>query len=170
MHDAKQAGQSCHSDQRNSMDIIFQQLGNLLLGALPTAILFIVLVTAYQVLVQGPLTATLQARRARTEGAVEEAHKAIALAEAQTAAYAEKLRQARAAVFRSREQRVKQWNAERDAALEAARAAAQARVRAARSELEAEAETARGAIEASAADLAKQVVRAVLPQAAGGTR
>lgn len=152
------------------MDIIFQQLGNLLFGALPTAILFIVLVTAYQILVQGPLTATLKARRERTEGAVEEAHKAIALAEAKTAEYAEKLRQARAEVFRSREQRVKQWNTERDAALETARAASHAKVVQARTELEAEADTARAAIQVSAADLANQVVRAVLPQAAGGTR
>lgn len=152
------------------MEIIFQQLGNLMLDALPTALLFIVLVMAYQFLVQGPLTATLKERRDRTEGAVEEARKAIALAEAKTAEYAEKLRQARADVFKGREQRIKQWNAGRDAALDAARAAAHARVRQARVELEAEAEAARKAIQASAADLADQVVRAVLPQAAGSTR
>ena len=45
---------------------------------MPTALLFIVLVLAYQFLVQGPLTAALKERRARTEGAVEAAHKAIA--------------------------------------------------------------------------------------------
>ena len=63
------------------------------------------LVAAYQFLVQGPLTATLEERRARTEGAVEDAHKAIAQAEAQAAEYADKLRQARAEIFKMREQR-----------------------------------------------------------------
>jgi F-type H+-transporting ATPase subunit b len=152
------------------MPEIIQQVGNLMLGAVPTALLFIVLVLAYHFLVQGPLTATLAERRARTEGAVEEAHKAIAKAEARAAEYDAKLRQARAEAFKIREQRVKQRNAERDAALDAARKAAGLKVSQARAELEAEADLARQAIHASAGELANQVVRAVLPQAAGGSR
>ena len=152
------------------MQEIFQQLGDLFLGAVPTAVLFIVLVVAYQFLVQGPLSATLKERRARTEGAVEDAHKAIALAEAKAAEYADRLRQARAEVYKAREQRVKQWNADRDAALDAARKASGMKVSQARTDVEAEAAAARKAIQASAGDLARQVVRAVLPQAAGGSR
>jgi F-type H+-transporting ATPase subunit b len=152
------------------MQEIIQQVGTLLLGAVPTILLFIVLVLAYQFLVQGPLTATLKERRARTEGAVEDAHRAIAQAEARAAEYAAKLRQARAEVFKVREQRVKQWNAERDAALDAARKTAGQKVNQARVALEAEAAQARQSLQASAGDLAAQVVRAVLPLAAGGTR
>jgi F-type H+-transporting ATPase subunit b len=152
------------------MQEIIQQLGGLLLGAVPTMVLFIALVLAYQFLVQGPLTATLKERHARTEGAVEAAHKAIAEVEARTADYAAKLRQARAEVFRVREQRVKQWNADRDAALDAARKAAGLKASQARAEVEAEAAVARQAIQASAGDLADRVVRTVLPQAAGGSR
>ena len=152
------------------MEEIIQQVGILLLGAVPTILLFIVLVLAYQFLVQGPLTATLKERRARTEGAVEDAHKAIAQAEARAAEYAAKLRQARAEVFKVREQRVKQWNAERDAALDAARKTAGLKVNQARIALEAEADKARQSLQASAGDLAAQVVRAVLPMAAGGSR
>jgi F-type H+-transporting ATPase subunit b len=152
------------------MQEIFGQIGALLLGAIPTALLFIVLVVAYQYLIQGPLTATLKQRRARTEGAVEDAQKAIALAEARAAEYAAKLREARAEVYKARELRVKQWNAEREGALDVARKAASAKVNQARVELEAEAAAARKAIEASAGELAGQVVRAVLPQAAGGSR
>ena len=151
------------------MQEIFQQLGALFIGAVPTMVLFIVLVLAYQFLVQGPLTATLKERRARTEGAQEDAQKAIALAEARVAEYADKLRAARSEVFRTREARVKQWNAERDAALDAARKAAGLKVNQAKAELEAEAAQARLAIQASAGDLARQVVRAVLPQAAGSS-
>jgi F-type H+-transporting ATPase subunit b len=152
------------------MQEIIQQLGTLFIGAIPTALLFIVLVICYQLLVQGPLTATLKQRRARTEGAVEDAQKAIAQAEARAGEYADKLRAARGEVFKLREARVKQWNAERDAALDVARKAAQLKVNQAKAALEDEAARARVAIEASAGDLARQVVRAVLPVAAGGSR
>ena len=152
------------------MQEIVQQVEALLLGAVPTVLLFIVLVLAYQFLVQGPLTATLKQRRARTEGAIEDAQKAIALAEARAAEYEAKLRQARAEVYKVREQRVKQGNAERDAALDAARKVAALKVSQAKAELEAEASAARRSIQASAGELANQVVRAVLPLAAGGSR
>lgn len=141
-----------------------------MLGAVPTVVLFIVLVLSYQFLVQGPLTATLKQRRARTDGAIEDAHKAIAHAEDRAAEYAARLRQARSEVYKVREQRVKQWNAERDAALDAARKAAGLKVGQAKAELETEAAAARQAIQASAGELANQVVRAVLPLAAGGSR
>lgn len=152
------------------MDEILQQVGTLLLGAIPTALLFIVLVIAYQVLVQSPLSRTLKERRARTQGAIEDAHKAIARAEERAQEYSARLRQARAEIYKLREQRIKQWNAERDAALDVARRAAGQRVNQAKSELDAETAQARQAIQASAAELASRVVRAVLPVAAGGTR
>jgi F-type H+-transporting ATPase subunit b len=152
------------------MQEVIQQIGTLLLGSVPTILLFIVLVLAYQFLVQGPLTAALKQRRARTEGAIEDAHKAIALAEARAADYDTKLREARADVYKVREQRVKQRNAERDAALDAARKVAALKVSQARAELEAEAAQAKVALQATAGDLASQVVRAVLPLAAGGSR
>src|ERR1700752_4530239 len=147
-----------------------QYLQHLFVAAIPTPLLFIVLVLAYQFLVQRPLTATLKERRARTEGAVEDAHKAIAQAEARANEYAAKLRQARAEIFKAREERIKQWNAERDAALDAARKSAGAKVNQARMELEAEATHARQAVQASVAELADQVVRAILPVAAGSSR
>jgi F-type H+-transporting ATPase subunit b len=152
------------------MQHILQQIEELLIGAIPTAALFILLVFAYQFLVQGPLTAVLVKRRALTEGAMEDARRAIAEAEAKAAEYIEKLRMARADAYKAREQRVKQWNAERDAALDAARKSASDKVRQARAEIEADAAAATKAIQAAAADLAGQVVRAVLPAAAGGSR
>ena len=42
------------------MNEILQQIGALLLGAIPTILLFVVLVAAYQFLVQGPLNKTLE--------------------------------------------------------------------------------------------------------------
>jgi len=152
------------------MQEIIQQVGSFMLGAVPTMVLFTVLVLAYQFLIQGPLSATLKERRARTVGAVEDAHKAIETADARAGEYARRLRQARAEVYKAREQRVKQWVAERDAALDVARKSAGEKVAQARVELEAEAAGARQSIEAAAGELAGQIVRAVLPAAAGSAR
>jgi len=152
------------------MQEVIQQLGELLRGSLPTLILFILLVLAYQFLVQGPLSRTLAERRGRTSGAVEEANKAIAAAESKADDYANKLRQARAEVFRVREQRLQQWAHERDTVLDAARKKALQRVLEAKLALESEAEAARKTLMASADQLAEQVVRAVMPAAAGGSR
>src|SRR5260370_41165931 len=149
---------------------LMERLLHLLQGAMPPVLLFILLVLAYQFLVQGPLSSTLQERRARTEGAVEDAHRAIARAEERAQEYAVKLRQARAEIFKMREQRIKQWTAERDAVLDSARKAAGQRVTQAKAEIEAEATSARSAIHLSAGELATRVVRAVLPVAVGGTR
>ncbi len=152
------------------MQEIISQVGALLLGAVPTVLLFCVLVTAYQFLIQGPLSRTLAERRARTDGAVENAHKAIAEAGERADEYAAKLRQARTEIYKLREQRAKQRNAERESALDAARKAAGLKVGQARAELDTEAAHARQSIHSSAADLANQVVRAVLPLSAGGYR
>ncbi len=152
------------------MQEILQQLEGYFIGAVPTSLLFIVLVLAYQLLVQGPLSKTLKERRARTAGAVEDAEKAIAKAEAKAAEYDAKLRQARAEIFKAREERIKTWNAEKDAALDAARKTAGSRVSQAKAELEKEAVLAQQTIQASVAELASQVVRAVLPATAGGSR
>ena len=152
------------------MEDIVQQVGALLLGAVPTILLFVVLVAAYQLLVQSPLNRVLAERRARTEGAVENAHKAIADAEAKATEYADKLRLARAEIFKMREQRAKQRNAERESALDETRKAAGVKVAQARTEIDSETDRARQAIQGSAGELANQVVRAVLPLAVGSSR
>jgi F-type H+-transporting ATPase subunit b len=142
---------------------ILNQLGGLVLGSVPTMILFILLVIAYNVLVQGPLRKTLEERRARTTGAVEQARGAISAAEAETAVYEAKLRAARADIAAARELRLKQWNADRDAALAAARDASQAKIRAAKADIDASATTARKQIEGATAQLSESILRAVLP-------
>ncbi|MBT9332835.1 F0F1 ATP synthase subunit B family protein [Paracidobacterium acidisoli] len=148
------------------MDDLLRQLGDLLLGAVPTIIIFVFLVLAYRWIVYRPLLRTLAARREHTVGAVEKAHAAIAAADARTQEYEAKLRAARAEIFRRREQRVQQWNAERESALASARSAAQERVRQAHGAIEAQAAGAREEIEATADQLAAQVLAAVLPSQA----
>ena len=153
------------------MDELLRQLGDLALGAIPTLTLFIVLVLAYRFILYGPLMKTREERRARTAGALEKSRLAIGQADVRSQEYEAKLRAARAEIFRSREQRLQRWNAERDSALAAARLAAQKQVDAGRTALEAQSADARKQIEASAPQLAAQVLAAVLPsQGAEGSR
>lgn len=148
------------------MDQIINQLGELVLGAVPTMVLFILLVIAYGLLVRRPLDRVLAERHARTTGAVEQAKGAIAAAEAETSAYEEKLRRAKAEIFEARERRLKQWHAEREAALEQVRQATQERIRTARQGIELSVADARSQIEDASAELSSRVLAAVLPEVA----
>jgi len=85
------------------MDQTLQQLGELLLGAVPTVILLTLLYALYTVIVHKPLRRVLDERRSKTEGAVEKSRADIAAAEARTSEYEQRLREARAAIFRSQE-------------------------------------------------------------------
>ena len=142
---------------------ILHQLGGLVLGSVPTMVFFLLLVAAYGLLVRKPLDKTLAERRARTTGAVEKARGAIAAAEAETTVYEEKLRSARSEIMAARERKLKQWQAERDQAVQGARDAAQVRVSAAKQEIEGMSVSARKQIEEATAQLSEQILRAVLP-------
>jgi F-type H+-transporting ATPase subunit b len=145
------------------MDKLLNQLGELVLGSVPTMVLFLLLLAAYAVLVRRPLDKVLAERRARTTGAVEQARGAIAAAEANTTVYEDKLRNAKNEIFQARDQKLKQWNAERDAAVAQVRQAAQERIKTARQEIEQSATAARGQIEGMTTDLTAQILKAVLP-------
>jgi F-type H+-transporting ATPase subunit b len=145
------------------LDDLLHQLGDLVLGSIPTIIIFVFLVIAYRFLLYRPLMRTLAERRERTLGAIEKAKAAIAAADAKSQEYEAKLRAARAEIFHRREQRLQQWNAQRDAAIAAARHAAQEHVASARAAIEAEGAEARRNIESSVEELAGQIMRAVLP-------
>ena len=147
------------------MDII-HQLSGLVLGSVPTMVFFIVLVTAYGILVGRPLSKALAERNARTSGAVQLARAAISAAESETAVYEEKLRAARNEILAARERRLQQWQLEREAALALARNMSQERVNAARLDIDAELAAARGQIEHSIAEMGNQIIKAVLPAAA----
>ena len=145
------------------MDEILQQLAPLMIGSIPTILIFLTLVLSYKFLLHDPLLKVLAERRSRTEGAVERAHAAIAAAEAKAQEYDAKLRAARAEIFQAREARVKAWNAERDSALASARHAARERAHAAKAELATQADSSRQEIQRNADTLAADILRAVLP-------
>lgn len=145
------------------MDKILHQLGDLVLGSVPTMIFFVLLIAAYEALVRRPLEKTLAERRARTTGAVEQARGALSAAEAETAVYEDKLRGAKAELFAAREQRLKRWSEDREQALNEVRRSAQDRVKSARREIEESAVAARMQIETVSGELSSRILRAVLP-------
>ncbi len=148
---------------------ILRQLGSLILGSVPTMILFILLVMAYSLLVRRPLERTLAERRLRTTGAIEQARGAISAAEAETAVYEDKLRSARQEIMAERERRIRERHAERDRALASARDQANDRVHAAKDEVQISADAARRQIEAAAAELGDRIVNTLLPTPVGAT-
>ncbi len=142
---------------------IFQELGDLVLGSVPTMIFFVALVAAYGLLVRSPLEKILVERRARTTGAVEQARGAIAAAEAETSVYEDKLRSAKAEIFAMREQRLAGWQTQRETTLKEVRESSSQRIELARHMIETSAVQARSQVEAASGDLASRVLAAVLP-------
>ncbi len=151
------------------MDETLRQLGELLLGSVPTVILVTLLYALYTTIVHKPLQRVLAERRSKTEGAVEKSRADIAAAEARTAEYEQKLREARAAVFRAQEARRQAALQARTNALHEARSRAQAQVLAAKNDIEADRAAAEQGLPADAAALAQEIVRRVL-QPAGAER
>lgn len=153
------------------MDQLLAQLGGLLLGAIPTIVIMVLLYGTYTVLVHRPLVQVLAERRSKTEGAIEKARADIAAAEARTAEYEQRLREARLAVFKNLEVRRQQALQARAAALAEARAVAQAQVEQARVAIEKDKLTAQTGLQAEAGRLASEIIRTVLQPAtapAGG--
>jgi F-type H+-transporting ATPase subunit b len=150
------------------MDQTLHQLGELLLGAVPTVILLALLYALYTNIVHKPLQRVLEERRSKTEGAVEKSRADIAAAEARTAEYEQKLREARAAVFRAQEAKRQAAMQARANAIAEARKRAQTQVQAAKNDIEKDREAAQTGLHGEAAALAREIVRRVLQPAGAG--
>ena len=144
------------------MDRMLVQLGGLLLGAVPTSLMLLLLYILYTVLVHNPLKKVLAERRGKTGGAIEKARADIAAAEARTSEYEQKLREARAVVFKRQDARRKEALEIRAKAVADARAHAQQQISDAREALTKDADAAKASLQAEAGRLATDIVRTVL--------
>lgn len=151
------------------MEQTLRQLGELLLGSVPTVILLWTLYIIYVFVVHRPLTAVLAERQKRTQGAMEKARADIAAAEARTADYEQRLREARQTVFKSLEARRQQASEARGAVVNQARARAQEQVKQARAALEQDKQEAASKLQSEAGRLATEIVRTVLRPVAAPT-
>lgn len=144
------------------MDVLLRQIGELLLGSVPTIIFVVLLYAIYTVVVHKPLVRVLAERREKTEGAVEKARADIAAAEARTTEYEQKLREARLAVFKSQEARRQQAMQARSAAVAEARSKAQAQVQQAKADMAKDEEVAQAGLQGEVGRLASEIIRTVL--------
>lgn len=157
------------------MDQTIRQVGELLLGSVPTIGFLILLYVLYTALVHKPLAKVLAERRSKTEGAVEKARADIAAAVARTAEYEQRLREARVAVFKGQEAGRQQALQARAASLAEARNQAQAQLEQVRAAIEQDKVAAQEGLQAESGRLAAEIIRTVLrpgsaPVPAGGAR
>jgi F-type H+-transporting ATPase subunit b len=158
------------------MEETLRQLGSLVLGSIPTIVLFLLLFIAYRMLVHDPLERTLSERRDKTEGALERARADIAAAEAKTVEYEHALRDARLAVFRAQEARRQKALDSRTAAVAETRERAESQIREAKAALEREVAESKGRLHAESELLASEIIESIFRQvgavspAGGGQR
>jgi F-type H+-transporting ATPase subunit b len=147
---------------------IGEQLGGLLLGAVPTVILLLTLYALYQLLVHRPLQRVLVQRRALTEGAMEQAQAGIAAAENKAREYEQKLRAARQSLFRSLEAELQNARLVREQALDEARLRAEEQLQKARGELQQQVAEAKAKLTADAGQLASRIAATVTASGRAG--
>ena len=147
------------------MDNTLRQLGELLLGALPTSVLLLLLYAVYHFLVHKPLQRVLEERRSRTQGAVERARADVAAAEAKSREYEDRLREAKLAVFRAAEARRNAAQDVRASAVAEARRHADEQVKSAKAELEREVANAKQALSLDSERLASAIIQTILTPA-----
>ena len=144
------------------MDQTLKQVGELLLGAIPTAVILLLLYAIYSVLLHKPLQRVLEERGERTEGALVKARADIAAAEAKAQEYEQSLREARLTIFKAQEARRQRAQQARAEAVMEARTRAQQKVREARAAIEQDMAAARAGLQGETERLAAEIISTIL--------
>ncbi|MGC1870660.1 MAG: ATP synthase F0 subunit B [Acidobacteriaceae bacterium] len=152
------------------MSDLLQQLGGLVLGSVPTMLLFLVTLAAYRFLVHTPLTKVLQERYAKTQGAIENAAAAVAAAEKKTTEYEERLRAARAEILRDLHEHLEMVRLESEVAVAQARADAQEKAVAAMASIEDSMQVARMELDGLVGELSTEILKRILPAGAASSQ
>jgi len=149
------------------MDAALQKaIGELLLSAVPTIIIFLGFFAAYTCAALPVLQRILAERPQASWAQLIAADCHAAAADAKTAEYEQRLREARAAVYKQQEARRKQHLEARAAVIAEARKAAEGKVKAAKAEIDAEASDAKASLGKQSEELAQEIIRAVLQPSA----
>ena len=147
------------------MDNTLKQVGELLLGSIPTVVILLSLWAIYNAVVRKPLVRVLEQRRERTEGAVLRARADVSAAEAKTQDYEQRLREARLIIFKAQEARRQAAQQARSEAVAQARAKAQQQVQEARAALDQDMAAARTGLQGEIERLASEIIRTILKPA-----
>ena len=149
------------------MEKTLHDLAALFVNAIPTVCLLILLHFYLKAMLFRPLEKVLKQREDLTEGARKVAEQSLAAAERKEQEYQEKLREARAEVYRAQEETRRRWLEDQAAQIAQARERSEALVRSAKQEIINEAATARLSLEESSYALADEIAAAVLARPAG---
>jgi F0F1-type ATP synthase membrane subunit b/b' len=148
---------------------ILNQLGDLFLSAVPTVILVFLFYLFLRWSFFGPLERVLSERHKRAAGARQEAEASRVAVQEKLRAYNEALRKARGEIFVEQETVRRRALDERQAAVSAARSAAQQELQAAKKALAADVEAARVQLELSSGALAGEIAENILAGAPSGS-
>ncbi len=148
------------------MQVMFHQLGEILLKAVPT-FFFVVLLHFYlKFIFFKPLEKVLHERYLATEGARKAARESLERANAKTAEYEAAVRAARNEIFLAGEQLNKELQEKQLAELTAARQRVEVLVQQAKAELARDVESARAGLEGQSEALASQIAETMLRRSA----
>jgi F-type H+-transporting ATPase subunit b len=144
------------------MDELLGTLGDLFIGALPSAIFLLFLFFYLRAVIFKPLDRILAERHAKTGGREEHANQTLKLAEQKLAEYSQSLHAAKAEIYGSQEALRKELEAARDQAIAEAAEKARQEVAAVKERLHLEMKEARNSVDAQAKGLADLITSKVL--------
>jgi F0F1-type ATP synthase membrane subunit b/b' len=148
------------------MESTLQQLGQLLLKAIPTVFLLLVVHFYLKRMFFAPIAGVLAKRRAATEGLRESAEATRARAAEQLASIEAQLGKAREAIYQEQEEARRGWIGDQSAQLDAARRQAHELIHQSNQLLAAEAVGAKSQLAGAADDLADQIAQTLLKRTA----
>ncbi len=144
------------------MEKALQDLTGILIKAIPTAFFLVVLHFIFRFWLFRPLRKVLQQRDELTAGARKAAEASLAAADRKVQDYENKLRDARAEVYKEQEEIRQRWLADQSAQTGGARAKAEASIKDARFEIASEAAAARTTLLETSTGLADQIATSIL--------
>ena len=149
------------------MDAILNELGALLLRAIPTLILLVILHLYLKFVFFRPLQAVLEKRREATQGAQQAAENSLKRAEEKTAEYESRMQQARAEMYKEQEATRKRWLEEQAQRAEEAHQKSHAHLVSVRKQVQDEIETAKQQLASYSENLADQIAQTLLERKTG---
>jgi len=144
------------------MDSTLQQLGGILLKAIPTVVLLLIVHLYLKWMFFRPLEKVLAERKQATAGTRERADQLLAKAGETQAAIEGALRKAREEIYQEQEEARRRWASEQSAHLEQARHSAHELIHQAKTELDTEITAAKRELAATTDSLAEQIARTLL--------
>lgn len=152
------------------MDQIGDQLGELLLGALPTVVIVTLFIIFMRWAFWTPFQRVLEQREAATIGARKDADEMLTRAEEKVREYEEALREVRAEIYREQEEARRKALDERTRAIADTREKTSQMIRKAKAEIASEVETARKDLDSQVKKLAKEITQTLLSGQSTGRR